>query len=145
MKKLLRKALNVFKPSRTVGARAIIVQDDKILLVRHTYTNDWYTVGGGVEKGESTLEALIRELREEVGIVPTETPALFGIYHSTKEKRDDYVSLYVCKAFNKSSVSSLEIAEEKWFPIDNLPANVSPATRRRIEEYQGKRPVSDKW
>ncbi len=35
---------------RTVGARALVIKEDEILLVKHTYMPMWYTIGGGVEK-----------------------------------------------------------------------------------------------
>lgn len=129
----------------TMGARALVIDDGKILLVKHTYISGWYSIGGGVEKGETTLEAVKRELREETGITLTAEPKLLGIYHSTGEKRDDYIAVYICTKFNKAAVSSPEIAEEKWFPIENLPSDISPATKRRIDEYLGKLKLSDKW
>jgi 8-oxo-dGTP pyrophosphatase MutT (NUDIX family) len=69
---------------KTLGARALIIKDGQILLVQHTYSKGWYTVGGGVEKNESPLEALKRELYEEVGIKPTAPPKLFAVYHRTR-------------------------------------------------------------
>lgn len=146
IRKVAHKVLNFFKQRHiTLGARALVIEDDRILLVRHTYINGWYSIGGGVEKNESTLDAAKRELREEVGIIVNDTPPLLGIYHNTREKRDDYVAVYICKNFNKVATSSSEIAEEKWFALDQLPNDISPATKRRIEEYLGLRPLSDKW
>jgi 8-oxo-dGTP pyrophosphatase MutT (NUDIX family) len=151
---LARKGWRAFKrwlPYRltharvTLGARALVIRDGQTLLVRHTYTDGWYTIGGGIDAGESPSDAACRELMEEVGIVTTAPPVLLGVYLATQEKRDDYVAVYVCTEFDKTNIISPEIAEEKWFPLDALPADVSPATRRRIEEYQGLRPLSDRW
>src|SRR5689334_13065986 len=66
--KAARLVWRITKP-RTVGVRAVLLdQDDRIALVRHTYTDHWYLPGGGVKKGESIKAALLRELAEEVAI-----------------------------------------------------------------------------
>ena len=65
------------------AARVILVDDnDRVLLVRgHDADNPkrswWFTVGGGVEHGETTQECAIRELFEETGI-RLEDSALVG-------------------------------------------------------------------
>jgi len=130
---------------RTVGARALVLQKDHILLVKHTYLPGWYTIGGGIDAGESGLQALRRELQEEVGIILHESPSILGFYHNVYEKRDDYVIVYVCKKFEKVEVISKEILEARWFPLNALPPDISLATKRRIEEYLGTRSLSDVW
>lgn len=34
---------------RTI-ARILLIRDNHVLLVKHTYQNGWYTIGGGVER-----------------------------------------------------------------------------------------------
>ena len=130
---------------RTMGARALVLRDNSILLVKHTYMPGWYTIGGGIESGETGLQVLRRELQEEVGITLRELPSILGFYHNYTQKRDDYVITYICKEFEKQDVFSKEILKEKWFSLDDLPSDISPATKRRIEEYLGHRSLSDKW
>lgn len=130
---------------RTVGARALVIQNDQILLVKHTYMPGWCTIGGGVDAGESGLQALRRELKEEVGIDLQESPPILGFYYNYHQKRDDYVIVYICKKFSKKKVVSREILEEEWFLFNELPHDISPGTKRRIEEYLGQRPPSDVW
>lgn len=53
----------------------ILVRDGKVLMAhrsahRKTYANTWSFPGGHVETGETHLEALHRELREEIGVAP---------------------------------------------------------------------------
>jgi ADP-ribose pyrophosphatase YjhB (NUDIX family) len=52
-----------------VSAKAIVVQDGRILLVRnHDDEGDWYCLpGGGQAHGESLTDALERECLEEIG------------------------------------------------------------------------------
>lgn len=53
-----------------IRARAIIIQDGKILLIKRTKPDEVYFVipGGGVEANETMEEALVRECREELGV-----------------------------------------------------------------------------
>lgn len=130
---------------KTIGARALVVNNDQVLLIRHTYQKGWYTIGGAVENNESMRCAIFRELLEEVGLTPTEEPELFGVYHSNSEKRDDYVAFYIVKKFEMKEVYSPEIHEKKWFSLHDLPLDTTPATKRRIDEFLGQRQKSDMW
>ncbi|WP_051131935.1 NUDIX domain-containing protein [Legionella tunisiensis] len=71
---------------KTIGARALVINEDKVLLVKHSYTPGWYTIGGAVEKGETPIEAVQRELFEEVGVKCLTLPKLFSVYHNHREK-----------------------------------------------------------
>ena len=128
-----------------IGARALVVKDDEVLLIRHTYESGWFTIGGAVDKNETFIAAAIRELKEEVGLTPLQPPMLFGVYLNTYFGRDDYIAFYIVKEFNIEDAHSHEIAEKKWFKMGALPDGISPATRRRIEEYLGQREKSEKW
>jgi len=50
--------------------RAIITKDNKIILIKRVKPNETYWVfpGGGIEKGETKKQALIREIKEELGL-----------------------------------------------------------------------------
>jgi len=56
------------------AARVIVLDDaDRVLLVRGHDADQperswWFTVGGGIDAGESEVEAALRELREEAGL-----------------------------------------------------------------------------
>ena len=51
------------------SARAIIIKDNKVYMV-HSLVYDYYKFpGGGIEKNESNIDALIRETAEEAGLV----------------------------------------------------------------------------
>lgn len=130
----------------TLGSRAIILnRDHQILLVKHTYQPHWYLPGGGVKSGESAQEALIRELKEEVGIIPAEEPQLFGIYFHTYMGVNDYPIIFIVKNFTSVKAYSHEIEQMAWYDYDHLPEMVSPGTKRRLDEYFAKNACSDRW
>jgi 8-oxo-dGTP pyrophosphatase MutT (NUDIX family) len=130
----------------TLGARAIVLNSQKkILLVRHTYQPHWYLPGGGVKRGESIRAAVLRELREEVGVIPNGDPELFGIYFHTYLGVYDYPIIYVVKNFNLIKVHSLEIAQSDWFDYETLPDMISPGTKHRLDEYFSNVSRSDVW
>lgn len=127
---------------RTFGVRAIVLDAaGRVALVRHTYLHGWYLPGGGVKKGESAVAALRRELAEEVAITDFGIDRVLGVYHARGEHKDDHVVVYVVHVPEGADRSMrgadvLEIAEAAWFPLDNLPDDTSPATRRRLADLQ---------
>jgi len=50
--------------------RAVIIKDDKVLTIKRTKPNEMYWVipGGGVEDKETNEKALVREIKEELGV-----------------------------------------------------------------------------
>ena len=129
--KIKNKFLSLFT-RKTIGARALVIKNGNILLVKHSYIEQWYSIGGGVEKGETPIEAVTRELLEEVGITCLNKPKLFNIYLNNREKRDDYVALYIVEEFTQETVISPEIKAVEWFEISNLPQDISPATKLNL-------------
>ena len=131
----------VLRP-RTLGVRAVVVDhDERLALVRHTYGKDWYLPGGGVKKGESFATAVMRELREEVGIADAAIERVLGVYHSRRQAKDDHIVIFVVRVGEEAAktvraADAMEIAEAGWFALDGLPDGVSPATLRRIAEYR---------
>jgi 8-oxo-dGTP pyrophosphatase MutT (NUDIX family) len=142
-----RDSLQLLLSKKTVGVRIILFkpEDSTTLLIKHTYTPGWHTVGGGVDARENPLEAIERECQEEAGITLLEKPRLFSVYHNPRFNHDDYVILYVAEKFTQRAVTSPEISEEGWFALDNLPADITPATLRRLKEYLGQIPITETW
>lgn len=119
----------------TVGVRVLLIRDNAILLVKHTYQQHWYLPGGGVKKGETLQEAIRREAREEVGIDLRDL-TLFGAYSNFGEYKSDHIIVFLCTDFLlRGSPMSSEIEKCCFFDLENLPADISPGTKRRVEEY----------
>ncbi len=132
----------------TLGAQGcVIAPDGRILLIRHTYRPGWHFPGGGVEKGETVLSALTRELSEEAGVVLTAEPRLFGLYSNARAFPNDHIALYVVTAFAQPvpPKPNHEIAEHGFFAPDALPADIVAPTRARIAEITAGAPPSAIW
>lgn len=61
------------------GVTAVIRNGDRFLLARQRDTERWSLIGGGVEPGETPHEAVVREVREELGVAP-ELGAIISAY-----------------------------------------------------------------
>lgn len=132
----------------TVGVRgAVLDTNGRVLLVRHGYVDGWHLPGGGVEPGETLLDALARELMEEGNVKIAETPALHGVYFNNAASRRDHVALFVVRNFvyGGPPAPGFEIRECGFFPVDALPEGTTAATRRRLDEVVRGVPVAAYW
>lgn len=147
----LRKILHLyFRLARgmTLGARAVVIDAaGRIFLVRHTYVTGWYLPGGGVEVGQSMVEALRRELMEEGCIEVTGAPMLHGIFLNDHVSIRDHVAVYIVRDFRQQRLPepNREIAESGFFALDALPADTTEGTRQRLAEIFDGRPIVPTW
>src|SRR3984957_19886134 len=79
----------------------VVDEAGRIFLVKHTYVRGWHLPGGGVEPGETLLDALARELKEEGNIDLLEPPALHAVYFNKRVSQRDHVALFVVTAFRQ--------------------------------------------
>jgi 8-oxo-dGTP pyrophosphatase MutT (NUDIX family) len=137
----------IFTRGMTLGVRAACFDDEgRIFLVRHGYVPGWYMPGGGVERGETALGALAKELREEGNLEIIGTPELLHAYYNTRVSRRDHVLFYRVTVKQTAPRSpDREIAESGFFALDALPDGVTDATARRLSELSGDVARSDYW
>lgn len=78
------------------SARAIIIKNNKIYMV-HSLVYDYYKFpGGGIDKDESNIDALIRETKEEAGlIVIKDSIKEYGYVHRIKKAKDPGYSMFI--------------------------------------------------
>jgi 8-oxo-dGTP pyrophosphatase MutT (NUDIX family) len=125
-------------PGRRVGAAAVILDlHGAVLLVRHTYGQlNWELPGGASEPGESVVETVLREVREETGLsaIPE---GLTGIYYDAE--RDAHHVVFRCRTDGDVTPEphSDEISACAYWSIDGLPRPISDFTVRRVEDALG--------
>lgn len=132
----------------TLGVRALVLDGEgRVFLVRHSYVKGWHLPGGGVDAGETLESAMHRELKEEGNITATAPAELLGIYLNRKASRRDHVAVYVIRRCRQDGPRppDREIVETGFFAPDALPADTTPATRRRIREALEGLPVPQDW
>jgi 8-oxo-dGTP pyrophosphatase MutT (NUDIX family) len=147
----LRRVLHIywrFARGMTLGVRALVIDGEgRVFLVKHSYISGWHLPGGGVEAGETLVQALARELHEEGNIEITEPPHLHGMFFNDRASRRDHVALFVVRSFRQSAtpVPDHEIVAHGFFPVDAMPNDTTAATRARLVEVLGGVPVSERW
>lgn len=97
------------------SARSIIIRGGRVAMV-HSLKYDYYKFpGGGIEQGEDPVEAMIRETREEAGLVVLpETVREYGLVHRIQKSDSDPTEIfeqdnyyYLCDA--EDTVASQEL------------------------------------
>ena len=132
----------------TLGVRAIVLDaENRVLLVRHTYVPGWHFPGGGVERGETLLASLARELAEEANIVMEEPPRLHGLFFNRAVSPRDHVAVYVVRRFRQTGphIPDREIAEARFFARNALPDGAGRATRARLAEVLDGAAIAPIW
>lgn len=134
--------------SMTLGVRSIVIDDEnRVFLVKHSYTTGWHLPGGGVERGETFEEAMRRELREEGNIELTGAATFNGVCLNRALSQRDHIAIYIIRQFTQTAPRKpdIEIIETGFFPIDALPEGTTRGTAARIQEAREGRSADAYW
>jgi 8-oxo-dGTP diphosphatase len=113
-----------------VGVGAIIIEGDRVLLVKRAHPpiqGQWSIPGGVLEVGEMVREAAVREAREETGLM-VEPGELLGVYDRIlrdPEQRVQYHYVlidFLCRPLGGELLAASDAAEVRWFGREELPA-----------------------
>ncbi len=131
----------------TLGVRGVARDaQGRVCLVRHTYLPDWWLPGGGVEQGQTAHDAVVREMREEAGVVASGPPRLLSVHSNARWFPGDHVMVFAIDAFDLTERTSFgEIEAVGWFALDALPPDMNAASARRLAEIFGATPTDPDW
>ena len=78
------------------SARSIIIRNGRVAMV-HSMKYDYYKFpGGGIEEGENPVKAMIRETREEAGLVVVpESIKEYGLVHRIQRSGRDHTECFI--------------------------------------------------
>jgi len=104
-----------------ITQNAIIQNQEKNVLILKHNTGKWLLPGGKIQKGESWIDALKREVKEETGITEFEIKKILDIDSWTENKTSYYVVTFIVAIFKPDKITlSDEHIEYAWIKLSNL-------------------------
>ena len=99
-----------------------------------------------MDAGETCEAALVRELREEVGVAVQGRPRLISIHSAEKLFKGDHVLVYRVDRWTRvASDAEGEILRAEFFSPEALPPDVTRSSRERIREVLAGAEASSDW
>lgn len=118
----------------------MIIRENKILLMnrnKEPYMGWWAFPGGKVEQGESTLNAVVREISEEIGldISPSLYCNLFEDLTDSGKIIDQFDLYYHISMLDSFQVNPNAEGEFRWFELHDVPEDMVPSDKKILEIY----------
>jgi len=113
-------ALTLYRMPPFVSTSALVIDEDRILIVMDPIRKEPVIPGGHLNWKESPIEAVVREVREETGY--TVTPVkFFGVYTGEKTVGELGIVRLVYEArISGGSLTSSHEGEAAWYPVSDL-------------------------
>ena len=121
-----------------IDVRAVVFNDNKLLMVREISDNCWTLPGGWCDVNYSPRETVEKEVFEESGYIVKATQ-LLAVYDKRKHDHppslEHAYKLYIlCELKGGAAATSTETSAVEWYDQSNIPENLSTprATRANI-------------
>ena len=125
------------------GAAGAIIQEGKILLVRHNVLKKWQVPGGLQEIGESIQETIQREIKEELDL-DLFAGSLIAIYSHPKwtiefpdeSKLQQLIFFFLMEGeISPINIQTSEIASYQFFAPDEIPEDTFDCCKQKISDW----------
>lgn len=119
----------------------ILIHDEQILLMRRKNTGfedgNYGLPSGHLEDNETLTQGLVREAKEEIGIVikPGDLQLVEVIHRKHEDIRLDFFFIAKIYSGNPTNCEPQKCDDLRWFPINKLPINTIAYIRQAIENY----------
>ena len=118
----------IFYQNPVPAAGAIIVEDNKILLVQRAHPpkiGDWCVPAGFMEWNEHPTQTAIREIAEETGL-DIKIDSFFEVYSGKDDPRNNAVLILYLAQYIGGSLKAMDDAlDVKFFGFDEIPSNIA--------------------
>lgn len=125
------------KRAKRPRTRAIIRSEGKILFVRNWLgLQRWSLPGGAADAGEELVDAIIREVKEEVGVEVLSAPVDIGTFWSHERLAPYRIELFMIdiEQMPDIAVDGVEIFDYRWIAEDEIDAYVPTRLSRLIAD-----------
>ena len=126
-----------------ITASGLVIKDDKALLIFHPYIKQWFQPGGHIDEGEEPIQAAIREVFEETGVIcePLEeylNPIDIDLHEIPENpKKGEGRHLHIDLLFLLRVVDERESPEDIqkiWLPFEKI---TNERIQRALQNLQG--------
>ena len=123
-----------------VGVGAIIIEGKEVLLARRGKEpgyGEWSIPGGVVKLGETLVEAVIREVREEVNLaieVEEVVEVMERIFRDPEGRVQYHYVLvdFLCRRLSGNEKPSSDVSEVQWVPVSEIPRQPLPGKTKKV-------------
>ena len=118
----------------TLAVNAIAIKDDKILLVKRKDRDMWRLPGGEVSLGETIDEAVMRHIKEKLGL-DIRIVNVIGLY--SKPIQNELVVLFEVELIDPRQPFKIggDYQTADFFPVHKLPEKLPDKNYERIQDY----------